>query len=236
MLYLIHGSDRAKGRTQFQALKKKFLAEGCEVRVVAEGEATDGFLDTGAVSRGLFGETTLFTFDGVLEKKGEQEIFTAHAKDLAQSSNHFLIFEPTFEKESMGVLSKHATEIFEYVGKKVDTRPAFNIFSLGDALGVRKKKDLWVLYQQAIAAGLAPEELCGTLFWQVKNMALVKGAKSGDDCGLKPFVAQKARGFAKNYTPTEIVNLARALAGIFHEDHRGGEPMGIGLEKFILSL
>jgi hypothetical protein len=174
--------------------------------------------------------------DGILEKKGEQEMFAAHAEALVQSPNHFLVFEPTLEKEFFGILTKCGAEVFEHAGRKADTRPAFNIFSLGDALGARRKKDLWVLYQQAISAGLGYEEICGTLFWQVKNMALVKNAGAGDDVGLKLFVAQKARGFAKNYTLTEITRLALALVTIFHEDHRGGEPMGIGLEKFVLSL
>lgn len=236
MLYVIYGTDREKGRKRFQTLREKLRGVCSNEITVAEGEATEGFLDTSVSSRGLFGETTLFVIDGILEKKAEQEIIASHAKALAASPNHFLIFEPTLDKNAVAEIVEHATEAEEHVGKKLDTRPAFNIFSLGDALGMRNKKDLWVLYEQAIGAGLEPEEICGTLFWAVKNIALMKNAKQGDDAGLNPFVAKKSRGFAVNYTTEEIAGLSHSLSSIYHEAHRGGEPMAIALEKFILSL
>jgi DNA polymerase III delta subunit len=249
MLYIIYGTDREKGRKRFQALREKSRGACDNEFVVSEGEATEGFLDTSAVSRGLFGEMSLFTFDSILEKKAEQEIIASHAQALAASPNHFLIFEPTLDKKVVAEIAEHATETEECVGKKIDTRPAFNIFSLGDALGNRNKKDLWVLYEQAITAGLEPEEICGTLFWSVKNIALMKSSPayraSADtarrdsaeaDCGLNPFVAKKSRGFAANYTGEEITGLSRSLSSIYHEAHRGGEPMTIALERFILSL
>ncbi|MHB1118358.1 MAG: hypothetical protein ACYCZ7_02465, partial [Minisyncoccota bacterium] len=205
-----------------------------EIRVVSEGEATEGFFDTAASSRGLFGETALFVFDGVLEKKAEQELAASRVQALAASPNYFLIFEPSLDKDVVTEMAEHATEAEEYVGKKIDMRPGFNIFSLGDALGKHDKKELWILYQQAVAAGLEPEEICNTLFWSVKNIALMKDSKS--DCGLNPFVAKKSRGFAANYTKEEIARLSRSLVTAYHEAHRGGEPMDIALERFILNL
>lgn len=236
MLYVIYGTDREKGRKRFQTLREKFRGVCSNEITVTEGEVTEGFLDTSASSRGLFGETTLFIFDSILEKKAEQEVVASHAQTLTASPNNFLIFEPTLDKNVVAEILEHATEAEEHVGKKVDTRPTFNIFSLGDALGVRNKKDLWVLYEQAVGAGLESEEICGTLFWSVKNIALMKNAKPGDDRGLNPFVAKKSRGFAANYTQEEITKLSHSLSSIYHEAHRGGEPMTIALEKFILSL
>ena len=236
MLYIIYGTDREKGRKRFQALREKLCGVCASEYVTREGDATEEFLDTSMSSRGLFGETTLFVLDGILEKKAEQEVLASRAQVLAASPNYFLIFEPTLDKNVVAEILEHATEAEEYVGKKVDTRPAFNIFLLGDALGMRNKKDLWVLYEQAITAGFESEEICGTLFWSVKNIALMKNAKQGDECGLNPFVAKKSRGFATNYTQEEVTKLSRSLPSIYHEAHRGGEPMNIALEKFILSL
>ncbi|KKS27473.1 MAG: hypothetical protein UU88_C0006G0066, partial [Parcubacteria group bacterium GW2011_GWC1_42_11] len=100
----------------------------------------------------------------------------------------------------------------------------------------RNKKELWVLYQEALTSGLSGEEICNTLFWTVKNIALMKNARMDDNCGLNPFVATKARSFAKNYSQEEIASLSRSLVTIYHEDHRGGEPMNISLERFILDI
>ncbi len=247
MLYFIYGNDRTKGLKHFQKLRDKLSTGGTNVVTVEEGGVSDGLLEEMALTRGLFGETTLFIINNILEKKEEQEVIVSHAQTLASSQNHFLIFEPTFAKDIVEGCLTHVTETFEYVapkglarhdpaGSKVDTRPAFNIFSLGDALGDRNKKDLWVLYQRAVSSGLSSEEICGTLLWSVKNMALMKSAKSGDDMGMKPFVARKTRGFAAKYTVEEVARLSRGLVRVYHEAHRGGEPMEIGLERFILSL
>ena len=247
MLYFIYGNDRGKGFPHFQKLRDKLGAGGTNVVKVEEGSVSGESLEEMASARGLFGETTLFVIDSILEKKEEQEVVVLRAQTLARSPNHFLIFEPTFAKDLAVKILVDTAESFEYVapkglarhdpaGSKGDTRLAFNIFSLGDALGGRNKKDLWVLYQRAVLAGLSFEEICGTLLWSVKNMALMKNAKPSDDAGLNPFVAKKSRGFATKYTVAEITGLSRGLVTAYHEAHRGGESMEIGLERFILSL
>lgn len=236
MLHIIYGKDREKGRARFRALRDELAKKYTEERLVVEGEVSDGFLDTIAASQGLFGDTTLFVFDCVFDKKNEQEMLLAHANDLFASPNFFLILEPLLEKSIADELEDAKVLIEECVAKKVDMRPDFNIFSLGDALGKRNKKELWVLYQEATLAGLSSEEISGTLFWAVKNIALMKNAKPGDDCGMSPFVAKKSRGFAENYTGEEIENLSHTLVTLYHEAHRGGEPMEIALERFILNL
>ena len=236
MLYIIHGNDRQKGRAQFQKLRGVLSAHGENVVVVPEGTISKELLSEQAVTRGLFGEVSLFVFDGVLEKKVDQEIVAGVAQALADSPNHFLVFEPTLIKEFADEASRTATEMIDCSMKKVDMRLSFNIFSLGDALGDRNKKELWVRYQQAVLFGLESEEICNTLFWTIKNMALMKNTSSGNNADLNPFVAQKARAFAKNYSMDEIAELSRVLITTYHEAHRGGEPMSIALERFILKL
>lgn len=235
MLHVIYGKDREKGRARFRVLREDLHKKFKEEHTVLEGDVSENFLGGAASSQGLFGETTLFVFDCVLDKKSEQEVLLSRASDLASSPNVFLVFEPSLEKSVADGLKDSGAVTEECVLKKVDTRPEFNIFSLGDALGKRDKKELWVLYQEALNAGLSPEEISGTLFWAVKNIALMKNARPGDDCGLSPFVAKKSRAFATNYTEQEILNLSKALVGAYHEAHRGGEPMDVAIERFILT-
>lgn len=236
MLHVIYGKDREKGRKRFRALREKLGKECGEERTVSEGEVSGESLNSFASSQGLFGGTTLFMFDCIFDKKVEQEILLKHAKDLHLSQNLFLVFEPELDKKIAGEIKNTKAEVEEFAEKKNDTRADFNIFSLSDALGRRNRKELWVLYQGAREAGIEPEEICGTLFWAVKNIALVKNAEPNDDCGLSPYVAPKARVFAKNYSEVEIMNLSRVLTAVYHEAHRGGEPMEIALERFTLSL
>lgn len=236
MLYIIHGNDRQKGRAQFAKLRDALSVHGENIVVVPEGSVSRETLSGQAVTRGLFGEVSVFIFDGVLEKKEDQEIVARTVSLLAESPNHFLVFEPVLIKEFADEARTSATEMIECSVKKGDERPAFNIFSLGDALGERNKKELWVRYQQAVLFGLESEEICNTLFWTVKNMALMKNTSSDSATDLNPFVAKKSRGFAKNYEAQELTELSRALTTLYHEGHRGGEPMHIALERFILRL
>ncbi|MDO8603875.1 MAG: hypothetical protein Q7K40_00450 [bacterium] len=236
MLNVIYGKDREKGRARFRLLRGEILKNCGEERTVIEGEITKEFLHGAAASQGLFSDKILFVFDCVFDKKTEQETLLEHANELRLSQNIFLVFEPELDKKIGDDIKATSAEVEEFALKKVDYRPDFNIFSLGDALGKRNKKELWVLYQEALTNGLSAEEISGTLFWAVKNIALMKSAKEGDDAGISPFVAKKSRDFAKNYTADEIQNLSRALVTSYHEAHRGGEPMDIAIERFILGL
>lgn len=236
MLYVIYGKDREKGRARFRALRESIGKECGEERAILEGELSEELFHSFAVSQGLFGNTSLFVFDCLFDKKAEQEVLLAHANELRLSPNSFLVFEPELDKKIAEEIKITKADVEEFAPKKAGARPEFNIFSLGDALGKRNKKELWVLYQEAIASGLTSEEISGTLFWAVKNLALAKGAKPGDDSGMSPFVAKKSRAFAENYTQDEIKNLSHSLVTIYHEAHRGGEPMDIALERFILAI
>lgn len=236
MLHIIYGSDRENIRTQFHVVRDVMQKKCDGEHIVGESEATDAFLSEAASSIGLFGEKVLYIFDNILEKKEDQDLVVAHATELVASPNYFLVCEPSFEKDLVEEVEKMGGGAQEYAAKKVDTRPTFNIFSLGDALGRRNKKELWVLYQGALSAGIEPEEISGTLFWSVKNMVLMKEAPPGTLCGLNPFVAKKTREFAKNYTKEELLSLSHSLVAAYHEAHMGGEPMAVALERFTLGI
>jgi len=236
MLRIIYGKDREKGRARFRGLRSEFGKSCGEEKSLLEGEISSEFLHGAAASQGLFGDKTLYVFDCVFDKKEEQEALSEHSSELHLSPNIFLIFEPELDKKIAEEIRDTKAEIQEFALGKLDTRPEFNIFSLGDALGQRNKKQLWVLYQEAMGAGFSGEEISGTLFWAVKNIALAKNAKAGNDAGMSPFVAKKARSFAANYTEEEIKKLSRALVVNYHEAHRGGEPIEIAIERFILEI
>lgn len=236
MLYVIYGNNRDQGLKHAQVLRDGFLNKGAVLEVVEEEKISDEWLEEALSSAGLFGERSIFVLQGVLEKKENQDIFISKKENLKNSGNVFLILEPSFSKKTAEEFEGCAEEVKEFAVSKNEDKPEFNIFSLGDALGGRNKKELWILYQRAVVAGLRDEEISGTLFWSIKNIALIKSVDGKTDAGINPYVAKKARLFAKNYTNDEIKNISQTLSRAYHEAHRGGEPMGIALEKFILSL
>jgi len=122
----------------------------------------------------------------------------------------------------------------DLIGPKA--RAEFNIFALTDAIGARKKRDAWVLYQKALAAGMAPEEVFYKLVWQAKTMLIAKNTKSVAETEMKPFPYNKAKGFLKNFKEGEIEELSEALVTGYHQARRGEGEIETLVEKTLLKL
>ncbi len=109
----------------------------------------------------------------------------------------------------------------------------FNIFTLTDAVGARKKKESWILYQKALAAGLTAEEIFFKVFWQVKVMLTVSKAKDAD---MKAFPYNKAKSFLKNFGPGELEKLSENLVVGYYQARRGQGEIETLIEKTLLGL
>ncbi len=113
---------------------------------------------------------------------------------------------------------------------------AFNIFALTDAIGARKKRDAWVLYQKALTSGLVPEEVFYKLVWQTKTMLVAENTKSVAETEMKPFPYNKAKSFLKNFKPGELQKMSEALVLGYHRARRGEGEIETLVEKLLLSL
>jgi len=130
-------------------------------------------------------------------------------------------------------LSKHE-EGEGLVGSK--GRSDFNIFSLTDALGARKKKDAWVLYQKALLSGLSSEEIFFKLFWQMKTLLVAKRTKTAEEAEMKSYPYSKAKGYLNNFKEGEIEKLSEKLMLGYHNVRRGEGEMETFVEKVVLSI
>jgi DNA polymerase III delta subunit len=103
---------------------------------------------------------------------------------------------------------------------------------------MRDKKESWVHIAKAWRNGKSAEELHGILFWQVKNMLLIKKSEgiSATSLGLNPFVHKKAEAAAKKFTEEELEAMSSKLASVLYESRRQGSDSQIALEQFVLSV
>jgi DNA polymerase III delta subunit len=193
-------------------------------------------------SQGLFDKKFIVQLESVLELSEEaREFVLKNLGELAKSENAFVISERKLLKPVVAKLEKVAFKIENFeMADEGKEKQKFNIFSLGDALGMKDKKQLWVLYTKALRAGIAAEQIHGILFAQVKAIAMVKRAKKdkvdAKKTGLNPFVVSKALGFEKNFTEEEVEGLSRELLFIYHNIRDEGGEMEVELEKFVLGL
>lgn len=242
MIIFVYGSNtnkvRAVSKVRIEALRQKRPDAGF-FRMDDETFNEVQFEEL-IFSQGLFDKKFIVHLDRVMEDKDTREYIMGHLDELAKSENGFVITEYKLLKPAFTKIEKVAvkTEVFE--AKAVDTKPEFNIFALGDALGRKDWRQLWVLYNQAVRAGVAQEQIHGVVFGQIKNMALVRRAEKENihtgSLGLHPFVVTKAKGFAKNFSDKELEDYSRTLVHMYHGARGGEDDLDVGLEKFILSL
>lgn len=242
MIVLIYGAQTDKVRSVSQktveSLKKKRPDAGF-FRMDDESFDEAQFEEL-IFGQGLFDKKFIVHLDRVMEDKNVREYILKKLKELADSENAFVVTEYKLVKPTLEKLKKVAIKTEEFDAKKVESVQEFNIFALADAIGKKDKKNLWILYTQALKKDVAPEQIHGTLFNQVKNMLLIKKADEQNvgvgGLGIHPFVLKKATGFARNFSKEELETYSRALFTIYHDARGGGDELDIGLERFILSL
>jgi DNA polymerase III delta subunit len=180
------------------------------------------------VNTGLFGERECFVLHNVTRDIPLKTIL----KDYA-SSEHILIFsEESILKKDRTAFEKIGANIKEFAKEEKKEEKKVNTFALADFLGEKNKKNLWLAFREAIESGESPESIHGILFWQMKNLALVK---AGDTKEMSPYVARKNEVFARNWTTEEIQNFASQLTKIYHTRDTYS-TLEIEIEKMILLL
>ncbi len=112
----------------------------------------------------------------------------------------------------------------------------FNIFTFTESLASRKRKDTWILYQKALAAGVSAEEIFWKVVWQLKCLLLANKTKSAEEAEMKSFPYSKAKGNLKNWQEGELEKLSEEIVVGYHQIRRGVGEMETFLEKLILKI
>ena len=225
MLYLLHGKSESR---------KNFIRELVTGLSLTPQHIYDNDVQSVeienlvSVQTGLFGDKGLHVIHSLARTLDIKNLLEGHAK----SDNIFIFSEDTITKPITKVFEKYEATIQDFGKEEKKNENKFNMFSLTDTLGTRDKKNLWLLFQEAIKNG-SPEEVHGILFWQVKNLALVKTSQTNP--GMNPFVYNKTSGYAAKFTLEEIQKMARDLVYMFH-NRDTYSTLDIELEKFILAL
>ncbi|HEC30432.1 MAG TPA: hypothetical protein ENI66_00245, partial [Candidatus Yonathbacteria bacterium] len=226
MLYLIYGTDTKKARSKARGLLDSLISkkpDSVVLRLSSEN-INKGVLEEGIQGRGLFSEKYVVFLDTISDGENFDELVIDKAKEFALSENIFILLEAGLTKKIVSKFEKHVDKMLEFSLPKVK-KEEFNIFSLTDAFGARDRKKLWVLLQKALRAGSSSEEIHGILFWQIKNILLVKGGGTPTSLGLNPFVLKKAQGFAQKFSDKEAHDTSKDLIHLYHRARRGEATM-----------
>ena len=237
MFYFLYGKNSKESRKKLHSLVEILHSKrpGSEIFRINDENWSDAQFDELLVAQGLFDQKYIIVLDSLFSKKEIKEFILERAKEMKESDNVFLILESDADKKTVDKISKYAEKVQEFADDSIKVE-RFNTFALADAFGKRDKRSLWVGYLKAIDLGISPEEIGGVLFWQVKNILIVKKTKDAKESKLSPFADSKARVFSKNFTMEEIGHQARSIVEATQAVRQGEGEMEVLLEKIVLSV
>src|SRR3989338_7960786 len=243
MFYFLYGEDGDKARKKAHDVIEGLVKKRPKASFFKDdGENFNlGKLTEFIGGQGLFDNKQIVFLDNILEDKEIKEAVLDKIIEIKESPNAFVFLEKKADKATLGKMEKSAEKVQEFkvagdVGFSGKSVNKFDVFSLTDVFGRRDKKNLWALYQEALSQNISPEEINGILFWQLKSMLVASLSKDANESGLKPYVFQKAKTFARNYTEDEMKKMSSVFVSVYHDSRRGIHDFDIALERFILSI
>ncbi|MFA6536444.1 MAG: hypothetical protein WC250_01925 [Candidatus Paceibacterota bacterium] len=229
MLLFLYGENKDKAREKARELMESLAKKRPEASLFKL--ETDGFdlakLEELVLGQGLFSNKYIVFLDSLFEDAEIKEQVLKFYKEIGASENAFIWLEGKVDKATLTKLEKVAEKVqkfesgegkarkFGLGGGQAVSLNDFNIFDLASVLARRDRRQLWLLYREAISKDFPPEEICGILFWKLKDL-LTKGNSS--------------------FEKAEIKKMAEKLVSIYHDAHRGKLDFEISLEKFVLTV
>ena len=166
--------------------------------------------------------------DYIKEQKGNinnqaiEKLIEYIGKDLWRMTseiNKLINYSKTIKAENIELLVKPEIDL--------------NIFEMVDALGYKNKHKVLNLFKQYLEKGQDENYLLSMFVYQIRN--LIK-AKSGGKLDMHPFVIQKSRQQANNFSWDDLKKIYHQLMTIDFEIKTGKTDSKTALEMFLAGL
>lgn len=239
MIYFFYGTNKEATRDKVHKTLDSLLSKkpNASVLHVSADNFDEKITREYIEGQGLFENKHIIFLDYVLGNEIAREYLLENIEQIRDVSHIVIVLEEKVDKKTLTTIKKYSEKTEEFKEKNFTKKTKdFDVFSLTNALGERNKKDMWVLLQKGFLNGSTPEELSGIIFWQIKTMIIAKKAKSAVEAGLKPFVFNKSRKYADNFSDEELRVLSSNIISMYHDSRRGIIDFKTALEEFSLTL
>jgi DNA polymerase III delta subunit len=233
MLKVFYGTDQIKVRQAAHLAITDLLTPDKEFIRLEADKFTEGMMIEAISSTSLFNPGTVYLVDLPDTNNLFYQEFLGQIEAVSNSSNDFVVILQKLNAEDKRKVSKYTKFVEEY--KKLAEK-SFNPFSMADALSVRDKKSLWILFQEAKRNGLSAEEIIGTFWWQLKSIRLAAVTKTPEEAGMKDYPYKKAKSALNTFKLPEVEKKSRELLRLYHEGHQGVRDIDLALEEWVLTL
>lgn len=215
MIYLFHGSDSKKVRSQafaWVAAARAKAPDAFYVRLNTE-TITREALNEAVSAQGLFFNKTLALLDDPFADAETAELVLESLEILASSNNAIAIVAPKLLPARAKKIEAHAAKVFRHDAVPKPAR-GFNS-GLVNALGSRDGKILWKEIQKAYRQGDAPEMIHGLLHWKARDLMTKK---------------------SRDWSPDQARMLSRELIQLVSDSRGKDIELSLALERFALSI
>ena len=233
MLRVFFGNDTIRVRERAFTLLENLRTKEATATVLEANNYEPGVVMEMVNTQSLFGGNQVYLFDTPSQEEKFYEEVVDNLSSMKEQKSIFIIVETALLAAEKKRFEKYADTFLEY---KATVAERFNSFSLAEALSRKDKKTLWLLFHEAILAGIAAEELVGILWWQLKTLRLASLAKSSEEAGLKDFSYQKAKRSLVKFGEGELEKLSASLLTLIHDSRLGFYDTDQALERWILKL
>ena len=232
---------REKARAFIDGLLKK-KPNATLVRLSGDAWQTDDVRGL-AQAQSLFAGNSVVRLDGFLATRESADQLEPLLASLAESSNIFVFVEDKLLAADKKLLESLAKEVKEYSDKELPPTayrlPAsFNIYALSDALAEKKRRELWLIFHEALMSGISPEMIFWKFVWQVRVLLAAREGKEGMKAIGSSVEPTRALGKGCDWTRETLLLLSQTLVELYHdfEKFRGVPDLEFALERVILSL
>ncbi|MEI8061822.1 MAG: hypothetical protein WCG97_00805 [bacterium] len=240
MILFIYGDDIKKVKEKITATVDALLAKQKDASVfkIEGGSWRSEYVQELLNAQGLFLSKYIIVFNFISENK---EAFSELVDFLPQmkSADHVcIIAEGNITEKNKEKIKKVAQKSQELLLKKIPiNEPRKNeapTFAFAMSFANREFQKTEKYFHALLDLKLAPEEVHGVLWWQMKAVRLASTAQSAVGADLGPYVFKNAKSASLKWKAEDLDQVLNSLFEMYHLAHRGKIDFYNTIERLIV--
>ncbi len=240
MILFIYGDDVKKVKEKVTATVDALLIKQKDASVfkIEAGSWKSEYAQELLNAQGLFLSKYVIVFNFISENK---EAFSEllDLLPLMKSADHVcIIAEGNIAEKNKEKIKKAAQKSQELLLKKAPNKDfqknEVPTFAFAMSFANREFQKTENYFHALLDLKLAPEEVHGVLWWQMKSIKLASAAQSAVGADLSPYVFKNAKSSSLKWNPDDLDQVLNSLFEMYHLAHRGRIDFYNTIERLIV--
>lgn len=239
MILFIYGDDTKKVREKTTATVDGLLLKQKDASVfrIDAGSWDLSYVNELLNAQGLFLPKYVIVFSFISENKEFFAELLTLLKEMKSAEHICIIAEGEITEKNKEKIKKSAEKSQEFSIKKspiVNFKKEPPTFAFATSFANREFQKTEKYLHELLNLKLAPEEIHGVLWWQMKSVKLASSAQSAVGAGLNPFVFKNAKHSSEKWNPEDLDQVLNSLFEMYHQAHRGKIDFYNAIERLVV--